>query len=78
MPKNKEKGEEIRIEDKLHEWSHRTLKELIMLQQGIIEMLAREHIYCEPAGLQERKDGVVKITLNIYPPEVLKEKGIQK
>lgn len=66
----------MEMKDKPYKWSRRTLKELIVLGNRIREVLAQNGIWAYVDGYYERKDGVIKITLAVYPKDVLEEKGM--
>jgi len=56
----------------------RSIKELDVLCDRIIEILIENGIWSYAHSVNERKDGVIKVTLAIYPKKLLEEKGMIK
>jgi len=54
----------------------RPFKDLNVLGNRIIEVLAQNGIWAYCHSVYERKDRVIKVTLAVYPKKVLEEKGM--
>jgi len=56
----------------------RSIKELDILCNRIIEILAENGLWSYAHSVYERNDGVIKVMLAIYPKKLLEEKGMIK